>query len=281
MKYRKMSLSALKTLALCLAALAPITAFAETGAGRTIKYSPQDIVTVYAKVRFSTLIILPDTEEILDFTTGDKDFWIVNGVHNLCYVHPAQKGIHSNLNLVTASGHVYSFLLTEISNEPNAEPDLKLIVEAQDQLNASHRPPLKGYVRAEEAESYKKDAASLRAQLADQSRAIQNQADEQVNKFRATYAREVRFDYELDPKAEKVPFLVSSIYHDRTFTYINCAAAETPTLYEMKDGKPNLINFQIENGIYIVPKILDSGYLAVGKKKVTFTRKHPADIKEQ
>ena len=94
-----------------------------------MKYSKQDIVPVRAKLRFSTLIVLPDDEEILDFTTGDKEFWIINGAHNLCYVHPAQAGIRSNLNLITASGHVYSFLLTEISNEPNVEPDLKIFIE--------------------------------------------------------------------------------------------------------------------------------------------------------
>ena len=84
--------------------------------------------------------MLPDDEEILDFTTGDKEFWIVNGAHNLCYVHPAQAGIRSNLNLITASGHVYSFLLTEISNEPNAEPDLKIFVPAERGLgwNSQH-----------------------------------------------------------------------------------------------------------------------------------------------
>jgi len=87
---------------------------------RVVKYSKEDIVPVHAKLRFSTLIILPEDEEILDFTTGDKEFWVINGAHNLCYVHPAQAGIRSNLNLITASGHVYSFLLTEISNQPNA-----------------------------------------------------------------------------------------------------------------------------------------------------------------
>ncbi len=40
----------------------------------------------------------------------------------------------------------------------------------------------------------------------------------------------------------------------------------------MKDGKPNLINFDLENGVYIIPKIVEAGYLAIGKKKVTFTR---------
>jgi len=57
---------------------------------------------------------------------------VINGAHNLCYVHPAQAGIRSNLNLITASGHVYSFLLTEISNEPNSEPDLKIFVEPKE-----------------------------------------------------------------------------------------------------------------------------------------------------
>jgi len=89
---------------------------------RVVKYSKEDIVPVRAKLRFSMLIVLPEDEEILDFTTGDKEFWVINGAHNLCYVHPAQAGIRSNLNLITASGHVYSFLLTEISNQPNAEP---------------------------------------------------------------------------------------------------------------------------------------------------------------
>jgi hypothetical protein len=26
---------------------------------------------------------------ILDFTTGDKDYWIINGFRNQCYLHPA------------------------------------------------------------------------------------------------------------------------------------------------------------------------------------------------
>ena len=40
--------------------------------GRTVKYSQQDIIQVRAKVRFSTLIVLPQDEEILDFATGDN-----------------------------------------------------------------------------------------------------------------------------------------------------------------------------------------------------------------
>jgi type IV secretory pathway VirB9-like protein len=245
---------------------------AATEAARVVKYAKEDIVPVRAKLRFSTLIVLPDDEEILDFTTGDKEFWIINGSHNLCYVHPAQAGIRSNLNLITATGHVYSFVLTEISNDPNAEPDLKIFVEPKEGSGIAAKTGLHGYVSVGEAEAYKKELETLRAQTADQLHAAQVQLGEQVNHFRSSYATKLQFDYLLDGKAAREPFLVSTIYHDDTFTYIKCAAREKPALYEMKDGKPNLINFQLENGVYIVPKILDSAYLAIGKKKLPFTR---------
>jgi type IV secretion system protein VirB9 len=44
----------------------------------------------------------------------------------------------------------------------------------------------------------------------------------------------------------------------------------------MKDGRPNLVSFQLENGVYIVPKIVDRGYLALGKKRLNFTRRGSA-----
>jgi type IV secretion system protein VirB9 len=244
--------------------------FADADGARVIKYGKEDIVPVHAKLRFSTLIVLPDEEEILDFTTGDREFWIINGSHNLCYVHPAQAGIRSNLNLITASGHVYSFLLTEISSDPNAQPDLKLFVEPKEGTASNNA--LRGYVRAADAEAYKKELEAAHNQAAEQVRAAQARATEEVSQFRSTYPTKLRFDYALDTKAAREPFLVSAIYHDETFTYIRCAAREKPSLYEVKDGKPNLVPFQFENGVYIVPKIVDSGYLAVGKKKLTFTR---------
>jgi type IV secretion system protein VirB9 len=249
-------------------------AYAATeAAARVVKYAKEDIVPVYAKLRFSTLIVLPDDEEILDFTTGDKEFWVINGAHNLCYVHPAQAGIRSNLNLITASGHVYSFMLTEISNQPNSEPDLKLFIEPKEGSGVAATSGLRGYVSAGEAQAYKKELETLRAQTVEQIHAAQAQSAEQVNHFRSSYATKLQFDYSLDAKAGREPFLVSAIYHDDSFTYIKCGAREKPALYEIKDGKPNLIPFQFENGVYIAPKILDSGYLTVGKKKLPFARR--------
>ncbi len=246
---------------------------ATEAAARVVKYSKEDVVPVHAKLRFSTLIVLPGDEEILDFTTGDKEFWVINGAHNLCYVHPAQAGIRSNLNLITASGHVYSFLLTEISNQPNAEPDLKLFVEPKEDSGVAANSGLRGYVSAGEAQAYKRELETLRSQTAEQIRTAQAQSAEQINHFRSSYATKLQFDYPLDPKAGSEPFLISAIYHDDSFTYIKCGAREKPALYEVKDGKPNLISFQIENGVYIATKIIDSGYLAVGKEKLPFARR--------
>jgi type IV secretory pathway VirB9-like protein len=244
---------------------------------RIVKYGKEDIVPVRAKLRFSTLLVLPEGEEILDFTTGDKEFWIINGAHNLCYVHPAQAGIHSNLNLITASGHVYSFLLTETSNEPDTQPDLKIFIEPKEVSGVAGSTGLHGYVSVGEAQAYKKELETLRTQAAEQIRSAQSQSAEQVNRFRSGYATKLQFDYPLDPKATREPFLVSAIYHDDTFTYIKCGAREKPALYEIKDGKPSLISFQFENGVYIAPKIIDIGYLIVGKKKLPFARRTRAN----
>src|SRR6266702_4347314 len=258
---------------LCLVGTAAMPARAATQArARVVKYSKEDIVPVHAKLRFSTLIVLPGDEEILDFTTGDKEFWVINGAHNLCYVHPARAGIRSNLNLITASGHVYSFLLEEISKEANAEPDLKIFIEPKEQSGIEGSVFAQRFVSAAETEAYKREIQTVRDQANAQVQAAQANAKEQVEKFRSEYATKIQFDYHLSPNGAGQPFLVAAIYHDDAFTYIKCAAYEKPAIYEVKDGKPNLVNFDLVNGVYIVPKIVDRGYLAVGKKKLAFSR---------
>jgi len=256
----------------CVAMLAlPKPIHADSGA-RTVKYAETDIIPIHAKIRFSTLIVLPVNEEILDATTGDKEFWIINGAHNLCYLHPAQQGIHSNLNLITSTGHVYSFLLTEISNEPNVEPDLKIFVERKEESTingAAGVPPL---ARASEVQAYKTAVDAARAESAQAVQAAQERAQREISQYREQYAGKLQFDYTYNAKAARPPFSVAAIYHDEKFTYIKCTAQEKPTIYEVKDGKPNLINFELVNGVYVIPKIVDQGYLALGKRKLNFAR---------
>jgi type IV secretion system protein VirB9 len=247
------------------------TAQADSGA-RTVQYDETTIVSVHAKIRFSTLIVLPAAEEILDATTGDKEFWIINGAHNLCYLHPAQKGIRSNLNLITSAGHVYSFLLTEVSNETNSNPDLKIFVERKEESSGNQGASVGALARASEVQAYKTAVDTAHAEAAQSVQAAEARARQEISQYREQYAGKLSFDYAYDPKTAKAPFAVAAIYHDDKFTYIKCAADEKPTIYELKDGKPNLINFELSNGVYVIPKIVEQGFLVLGKKKLNFER---------
>ena len=189
--------------------LSELPIHAATDTARVVKYAQNDIVPIKAKLRYSTLIILPEKEEILDFTTGDKEFWIINGAHNLCYIHPAQAGIRSNLNLITASGHVYSFLLSEISSDPNADPDLKIVIEPKEESGIGTGAFAQGYVPATEAEAYKREIQTIRDQANAQVQTAQASAQQQMQKFRSEYSTKLQFDYQFDSKGsgEAVPSL--------------------------------------------------------------------------
>jgi hypothetical protein len=45
--------------------------------------------------------------------------------------------------------------------------------------------------------------------------------------------------------------------------------SEIPSLYEIRDGKPSLVQAKYDDGLMIVPAPLTDGYLAVGKKQKT------------
>ena len=62
------------------------------------------------------------------------------------------------------------------------------------------------------------------------------------------------------------------IWDDGKFTYIQGKFEEPPVVYELKDKKGSLINFEFANGLYTVPKLLQNGYVAIGKSKVEFHR---------
>ena len=81
----------------------------------------------------------------------------------------------------------------------------------------------------------------------------------------------MHFDYTWDKSKGKTLGL-QQIWRDDKFTYLRGQFQETPALYEVKDKKPSLINFDFSNGLYTVPKELDNGYLAIGKQKVEFHR---------
>ena len=251
--------------AVCATVMLVAASAAEAQTTREVSYNPRSVVRINAKLRFTTMIILPDQEQILDFVCGDKEFWVVSGAQNLAYVKPAKAGVSTNLNLVTASGNVYSFLLTE----GTAEADLKLYVVPDGTMQGAGGGARRFYSAAEVDELRQSaDAARKDAQAAREG--ADRTVEEQVNAFKASYPTRLDFPYRF--KANEKPFLVMAIYTDGTFTYLKSDATELPALYEVRDGAPNLVNFQVEHGVYIVPKVLESGYLSVGKQTLVFQR---------
>ena len=112
MSVRRFALAVIALIALHATAT-PGVSLAQTPGVREVSASAQNVITLQTRVRYTTMIVLPEGEEILDVICGDKDFWVISATHNLAHVKPAKEGAASNLNLVTASGSVYSFLLNE------------------------------------------------------------------------------------------------------------------------------------------------------------------------
>ena len=239
-------------------AVSSVTAFGQESA-RTVQYHSQDIVAIRAKVKYTTLIELPTTEKIMEAATGDKDFWIVDVVGNFCFVHPAKQGIASNLNLITDKGNIYSFTLQDISGS-SGEPDLKVIVEPADRSAIVAASGPAQFVPATQLEQSKQQVSAL-----------QSHVEQAVDEYKSSYPAQLKFDYVY--KANQAPFDIQSIYHDDKFTYIKTNAPEKFSVYEMKDGKSNLVTYDLREGTYIIPKVMDDGYVELGKKKMSFARK--------
>ena len=239
-----------------LMAGAPVVAQA-TGV-REASASDRGLIQLNTRVRYTTMVILPDGEDILDVVCGDKDFWIISAAQNIAHVKPAKEGAATNMNLVTATGTIYSFLLTESKATP---PDLKVYVTADPAMTATK--PQKYFSGTQ--------VTDLQAKLTEAKAAIlatQRQADEAIASFRRDYPASMQFVY--GTPVYKRPFLVRSIWNDGRFTYIRTDARELPALYELKDGQPSLVNFQVLPGTYVVPKVLERGYLTLGKQRFEF-----------
>ena len=247
------------TVAWAAVALSSTVAVAQDASARTVQYHSQDIVPIRAKVKYTTLIELPPAEKIMEAATGDKDFWIVDVVGNFCFVHPAKQGISSNLNLITDKGNIYSFTLQDISASADS-PDLKVIVEPADRSAIVAASGPAQFVPVAQLEQSRQALAVVQSHIA-----------QAVDEYKSAYPLQLKFDYTF--KANEAPFDIQSIYHDDKFTYIRTNAPEKFSVYEMRDGKPNLVNYELRESTYIIPKVMDSGYVELGKKRMDFTRK--------
>src|SRR5207253_2647873 len=71
---------------------------------REVTASERNLIPLQTKLRYTTMILLPDDEEIVDVVCGDKDWWVISAAQNIAHIKPAKEGAATNLNLVTTSG---------------------------------------------------------------------------------------------------------------------------------------------------------------------------------
>lgn len=202
----------------------------------------------------------------MEATCGDKTFWAVNTSGHFAFVKPLgdRAGEHTNINLITTAGNVYTLLVREVSKEPNAHADLKLFLEqADDSAVVAMQHPL--YVKADVVSELKKQLDAQQQELASTKATAAVKA-----------AKEIRNDYTWKHGREAETFGLRAIYHDAKFSYIEADSQEAPAVYEVKDGKDSLVQYTLEGGRYVIPKIIDHGYLRVGKMKLEFQRNKEA-----
>ncbi|MBI1355887.1 MAG: hypothetical protein GC160_16225 [Acidobacteria bacterium] len=265
----------LRTLPLSLWCLGPAAgtgarrapAASEAPHSRVVKYAERDVVPVNAKIRYTTLI------------------------------HPARRRAHSGFHL-WRQGLLHRRRQRELrlrqagqggrrdERQPRHSRRQRLLVRLRGSFGDRRRARPEGLHRADRYFDLvgRRRRAAFRAVLTDrglppadrvgQDRsppgeaagpAAHRQASQRVP-LELPVLPAIRLQFERGRK----PFFVDAIYHDGQFTYIKASPEETPVLYERREGKANLVNFDYQDGVFVLPKVLENGYLAIGREKLPF-----------
>jgi type IV secretory pathway VirB9-like protein len=223
----------------------------------------------------STLIMLPAEEKVANVFAGDTVDWVFDGGHiasRFISVKPRVANATTDIHIVSDHGNEYTLQLREVSSDADSHFDSKVFITPGDKASKDRLTELPVFVPAADLDKAKQEAAAAKAAQTAELKAEDNKAET----YRSQYPGTLHFDYTWDAKKGNALGL-EQIWRDGKFTYLRGHFQETPALYELKEKKPSLINFDFNSGLYTVPKELNNGYLEIGKKKVEF---HRAEGKE-
>ena len=197
----------------------------------------------------STLILLPAEEKVATVFGGDTVSWVFDGGHvasRFISIKPKIAGSSTDVHIVSDHGNEYTLQLREISNDPDAHFDSKVFVTPGDQAGKEKLAAMPVFVPAADLDRAKREAAEAAAKEATERKAAESKAEA----FRSSYPGQLHFDYTWDRKKAALLGL-QEVWRDDKFTYLRGQFQETPVLYETKDGKGSLINWDFNNGLYI------------------------------
>jgi type IV secretion system protein VirB9 len=240
-------------------------------APRTVTVSAADTPPlIRAGLLQSTLVALPPEEKVATVFGGDTVNWLFDGGHvpsRFLSIKPKVANATTDIHIISDHGNEYTLLLREVSGDQDPHFDANVFIDPGDKTAKDRLTELPVFVPASDLDKVKKDAAEAKA-----AEAGERKAEEARNEqYRSEYPGTLHFDYTWDQTKGKALGL-QQIWRDDKFTYLRGQFQETPALYELKDKKPSLINFDFNNGLYTIPKELENGYLAIGKQKVEFHR---------
>lgn len=249
----------------------PTTHPLEPNAPRTIVVMDSDTPPVIrAGLLQSTLILLPAEEKVATVFGGDTVSWVFDGGHvasRFISIKPRLANSTTDVHIVSDHGNEYTLQLREISGDGDPHFDSKVFITPGDKAGKDKLAEMPVFVPAAEVDKLKREAAEAQAREANQRKAEETKAE----RDRSSYPGQLHFDYTWDQKKGNALGL-EQVWRDDKFTYLRGHFQETPALYELKDKKGSLINFDFANGLYTVPKTVEMGYLAIGKQKVEFRR---------
>jgi type IV secretion system protein VirB9 len=218
----------------------------------------------------STLILLPEEEKIATVFGGDTVDWVFDGGHvasRFISIKPKLVSATTDIHIISDHGNEYTLQLHEITNDPDPHFDTKVFLVPGDKAANDRLVQLPVFVPVAELDQARQEAAAAKAAQNAEVKAEAAKAET----YRSQYPGTLHFDYKWDESKGRELGL-QQIWRDDKFTYMRGHFEETPALYELKDGKGSLINFDFNAGLYTVPKELNDGYLTIGKKKVDFHR---------
>jgi hypothetical protein len=84
----------------------------------------------------STVILLPEGEEVSDLTCGDQELWVIEVKDNAVYVKPSKEGLTTNVNIISKSKSIYSFIIREVTKQGKAaeKPDVRVTLAGDEAL---------------------------------------------------------------------------------------------------------------------------------------------------
>jgi type IV secretion system protein VirB9 len=218
----------------------------------------------------STLILLPAEEKVATVFGGDTVSWVFDGGHvasRFISIKPKIANTTTDVHIVSDHGNEYTLQLREVSSDGDPHFDSKVFVTPGDQAGKDKLAAMPVFVPAAELDKAKREALEAQSKEANERKAEATKAEQ----YRSQYPGKLHFDYTWNEKKGNALGL-QQVWRDEKFTYLRGHFQETPALYELKDGKGSLINFDYNDGLYTIPKTVADGYLTIGKQRVEFKR---------